>query len=154
MVAVRTQESIIRNMEIEDLDDVVEIEKRSYNYPWTPGIFRDCLRAAYSCLVITLDDHTVGYGIFQFAAGEAHILNICVDPSYRRQGLARQMLHGLFSAMRNMRIDSVYLEVRPSNTAAVDLYLEEGFNEIGTRSGYYRSRAGREDALIMAKTVI
>ena len=152
MVAVRRSDARIRIMELADLDDVLDIERRSYDYPWSPGIFRDCLRAGYSCLVIDADDCVQGYGIFQFAAGEAHILNICTDPRCRRQGLARQMLHGLFAAMENMGTETVYLEVRPSNVAAVALYLDEGFNEIGTRHAYYRSKNGREDALIMART--
>ncbi|MEM7294940.1 MAG: ribosomal protein S18-alanine N-acetyltransferase [Pseudomonadota bacterium] len=151
MVAVRQGEREIRTMELSDLDDVLSIEGRCYDYPWSPGIFRDCLRAGYSCVVATLDDFVVGYGIFQFSAGEAHILNICTDPLYQRQGFAREMLHGLFAAMDNMGVETVYLEVRPSNLNAINLYLDEGFNEVGTRKAYYRGRYGREDALIMAR---
>ena len=161
MVAVKKSETRIKTMREEDLPVVLGNERASYDFPWSEGIFRDCLRAGYSCLVITADDDIVGHGVFQFAAGEAHILNICVAPAFRQLGYARALLHGLFAAMRNMAVNTVYLEVRPSNIAAVNLYLSEGFNEVGVRKDYYRAPrragkgsqifSGKEDALIMAR---
>ena len=151
MVAARRSTRLIKVMQLTHLPDVLYVERESYDYPWSEGIFRDCLRAGYSCLVMEEDGSIVGYGIFQFVAGEAHILNLCVTPSRRKTGCARDMLHGLFSAMKNMGVNTVYLEVRPSNIAAVSLYVSEGFNEVGTRKNYYRAENGKEDALIMAR---
>ena len=151
MVAARKPCLRILAMREEDLPDVLAVERSSYDYPWSESIFRDCLRASYSCVVACLDEEIVGHGIFQFAAGEAHILNICVAPEHRKMGYARELLHGLFAGMKNMGVTTVYLEVRPSNVAAVNLYISEGFNEVGTRLSYYRSKNGKEDALIMAR---
>ena len=134
-----------------DLPDVLRIERACYNYPWSEGIFHDCLAAGYSCWVTVVDEMIAGYGIFQFAAGEAHILNLCVEPARRQMGYARDLLHSLFRAMKISDIHTVYLEVRPTNIAAINLYDGEGFNEVGVRKDYYRANNGKQDALILAR---
>ncbi len=134
-----------------DLFDVLRIERASYDYPWSEGIFHDCLDTGYSCRVVVVDEMIAGYGIFQFIAGEAHILNLCVESAHRQTGIARDLLGCLFKAMKNNGIHTVYLEVRPTNIAAINLYGSEGFNEVGVRKGYYRAKNGKEDALILAR---
>jgi len=138
-------------MDWKDLPDVLRIERASYDYPWSEGIFRDCLHTGYSCCVMLVDETIAGYGIFQFIAGEAHILNLCVEPAHRQMGIARDLLQCLFRAMKNSDIHTVYLEVRPTNIAAINLYDGEGFNEVGVRKDYYRSKKGKQDALILAR---
>ena len=141
-----------------DLPDVLKNECESYEFPWNEGIFRDCLRAGYACLVLQVDRVIIGHGIFQFLAGEAHILNVCVGLAHRQNGYARELLQHLFVAMQNRGVDTAYLEVRPSNQAAINLYTEQGFNQVGLRKNYYRASKSRgnasqekEDALIMAR---
>lgn len=152
----------IRTMREPDLPEVLRLERASYDYPWSEGVFRDCLRAGYACIVLCVDERIVAYGVFQFAAGEAHILNLCVESTQRRMGYACQLLQELFYAMEDRGADTVYLEVRASNQGAINLYTREGFNEVGVRKGYYRTRQvgkyrdgrrnnGKEDALIMAR---
>ena len=85
----------IRTMHYADLKDVIAIEKRAYLYPWTLGIFRDCLRIGYTAWVMSLDKNIIGYGIVMLSPGEAHILNICIDPEYQAKGLGRYMLNHL-----------------------------------------------------------
>ena len=67
-----------------DLAVVADIERRSYDFPWNHGVFRDCMLAGYHCAVLQHGNHVVGYAILSVAAGEAHILNLCVDPAFRR----------------------------------------------------------------------
>ncbi|MFI3177939.1 MAG: ribosomal protein S18-alanine N-acetyltransferase, partial [Methylococcaceae bacterium] len=86
------------------------------------------------------------------AVGEAHILNISVDPVEKNQGIGRKMLENLIDVARG-RAETVFLEVRPSNTAAIALYEDVGFNEIGVRKGYYPAENGREDAIMLALTL-
>ena len=88
------------------------------------------------------------------AAGEAHILNICVSPDAQGEGLGRRMLRRLIDAARWHRAERVYLEVRPSNPNAIALYDSEGFNEIARRPNYYPAHKGREDAVIMARELL
>lgn len=133
-----------------DIDAVADIEKRSYMFPWTPGIFRDCLRAGHQCWVLEGDAKLLGYGVLSAAAGEAHVLNLCIAPEYQGRGHGRRLLRRLVDLARWHQAGQVFLEVRPSNPKAIELYRDEGFNEIGTRPNYYPSDKGREDAIVMA----
>lgn len=142
--------SSLRPMREEDLDTIMPIELRAYAFPWTVGIFRDCLRADYPAWVLHLDGRIVGYFLLSIAAGEAHVLNVCVDPDFQGQGHGRRLLKSLLHIARGRGAQRVFLEVRPSNTGAIALYFDEGFNEIGRRPRYYPARDGREDALVMA----
>jgi ribosomal-protein-alanine N-acetyltransferase len=137
-------------MLLDDLDGVVALETQAYEFPWTFGIFRDCLRAGYPALVLVADGDVVGYGLLSVAAGEAHILNVCADPALPRQGHGRRLLRALLQQARGRGAQRVFLEVRPSNPAAIALYDAEGFNEIGRRPRYYPAASGREDAIVMA----
>lgn len=137
-----------------DLGTVARIERRSYGYPWSRGVFRDCLNAGYCCQVQERQGLVVGYGILSVVLDEAHVLNLCIDPDWRNRGLARQLLDHLCELARVYGGRSLFLEVRPSNAPAVHLYRSSGFCEVGTRWGYYPGPQGREDALIMARTLV
>ncbi len=140
-----------RTMNYTDLKKVLSVEKKAYPHPWTLGIFRDCLRVGYNAWVMTLDDAVIGYGIIMLSSGEAHILNLCVDPDYQRRGLGRHLLRYLIDKTDRADVDMVLLEVRRSNAHAQKLYQREGFHELGVRKAYYPTDEGREDAIILAK---
>jgi len=91
-----------------------------------------------------------GYGILSIGAGEAHLLNICIDPAFRGQGLGRHLLGRLMDIARWNGAERLFLEVRPSNPLAKTLYESVGFTDIGRRPRYYPARNGREDAIVMA----
>jgi ribosomal-protein-alanine N-acetyltransferase len=137
-------------MREDDLERVVEIERRAYAFPWTRGIFEDCLRVGYSCWVLDGPGDIVGYGVMSVAAGESHILNLCVRPERQRRGHGRRLLHHLLALARRHHAEITLLEVRPSNRAGLALYRAVGFNEVGMRRGYYPGHSGREDAIILA----
>lgn len=130
------------------------MERRNYDFSWSDGIFRDCLKAGYTCQMVLLDNDLIGYGIMQVAADEAHILNLCIDGPYQRQGFARLLLEHLVRQAGQRQAHTVFLEVRPSNPRAIELYERSGFNEVGVRKGYYDSANGREDAIVMAKNLV
>jgi len=142
-----------RPMQEEDLSQIIEIERQSYPHPWTQMIFGDCLQAGYSCWVCGRRGIIEAYGILSIAAGESHLLNICVRPDARQQGIGRKMLRHLVSVAGRHDAEVIFLEVRPSNSAARDLYEDEGFNELGNRRDYYPDGDGREDAMIFARTL-
>lgn len=141
----------IRTMNYSDLKQVIAVEKKAYPHPWTLGIFRDCLRIGYNAWVMTLDREVIGYGIVMLSSGEAHILNICINPDYQKKGLGRYLLRHLIKKSNQTDIDMVLLEVRRSNANAHKLYQSEGFHELGVRKAYYPAVDGREDAIILAK---
>ena len=140
----------LRPMRQIDIEAVSDIEKRAYPFPWTPGIFRDCLRAGHQCWVLEAGANLLGYSVLSAAAGEAHILNICIAPEYQGRGHGRRLLRRMIDLARWHKADQVFLEVRPSNPRAIRLYRDEGFNEIGLRPRYYPAEKGREDAIVMA----
>jgi ribosomal-protein-alanine N-acetyltransferase len=137
-----------------DLSAVMKIELSSYEFPWTEGIFYDCMRFGYSSWVIEIDRDIVGYAVMSLAVQECHILNICVDPKLQGQGIGRRLLVELLSIAKSREAATVFLEVRPSNVQALSLYFSEGFNEIGNRRDYYPAKIGREDAVILAKELV
>lgn len=141
---------LFRPMTEADLPEIMEIERAAYPFPWTAGILRDCIRVGYNCWVYEIENVIYGYGVMSVAAGEAHILNLCVRPDSQGQGLGRKLLAHITALARRHGADTLLLEVRPSNIAALKLYQNMGFNEVGVRKGYYPAEQGREDAMILA----
>ena len=145
----------LRPMREADLDEVMRIEVRAYPFPWTRGIFRDCLHAGYPMWLQERDGEIVGYGVLSIAADEAHVLNLCTAPGNEGQGLGQRMLQALLKIARGHGAQRVFLEVRPSNPRAIELYDRSGFNEIGRRPRYYpAANNGREDAIVMAMELL
>lgn len=144
----------LRMMGEDDLDAVMQIEERAYPFPWTRGIFRDCLRAGYGTWVLEQDGVLIGYGVLSIAADEAHVLNLCTSPEARGRGHGRRLLRVLVAQARGRGVQRLFLEVRPSNPQAMALYEAEGFNEIGRRPRYYPAHDGREDAIVMAMELL
>jgi ribosomal-protein-alanine N-acetyltransferase len=139
-----------RTMVHDDLSSVSDIERRSYDFPWSHGVFRDCLLAGYTCIVLERGDFLAGYGILSVAAGEAHVLNLCVDPHYRRLGYGDRLLDEMLQRAKAASVKEVFLEVRPSNVNALSLYRKKGFRQIAHRRAYYQARYGREDAAVLS----
>lgn len=134
-----------------DLDAVYAIEQAAYEFPWTRGILADCLRSGYSSWVCEArQGEMVGYCFLSMGAGEGHILNVCVSPEWRGRGAGHHMVDQLLTIAGAAGLGELFLEVRPSNKAAIGLYQGFGFRRIATRPNYYRSAAGREDALVFS----
>jgi ribosomal-protein-alanine N-acetyltransferase len=140
----------VRNMTHVDLSQVSDIERLSYDFPWSHGVFRDCLLAGYSCLVLENEISVVGYGILSIAAGEAHILNLCVNPECRGLGYGDRILEAIIERAQYAEVSTIFLEVRPTNSNALSLYRKKGFNKIAKRPAYYQATSGREDADVLA----
>lgn len=149
-------EANLRPMVESDLGLVMAVEKVAYPHPWEKRIMQDCLRAShYHGWVFELDGCIRGYLFLSVVAGEMHVLNLCIHPDIQGQGWGREVLQRAFNlAVTEYDATMCFLEVRPSNTAALSLYQSEGFNEIGLRKNYYPTSNGREDAIVMAKSII
>jgi ribosomal-protein-alanine N-acetyltransferase len=143
----------VRPMNEADVATVIEIEQRAYPFPWTEGIVRDCLRVGYGCCVLEFGAVPVGYGVIAAGAGEAHLLNVCVREEFRGRGFGRALIGHLLSLAAACGATTVFLEVRPANAGAIRLYETLGFRQIGVRRGYYQTPGGREDALVMRRTL-
>ena len=144
---------VFRPMTEADVPAVVHIERSSYQFPWSEGIFRDCLRVGYQCCLaveeIPVGYAATGYAVMSACAGEAHILNLCVHDNARGRGLGRALLTHMLRSAAAAGTTDAFLEVRPSNVIAARLYRSLGFEQIGTRRGYYQAVGGREDASVL-----
>jgi len=144
-------DSLVRCTPMDDthLDRVIAIEEDVHASPWTRGNFADSIAAGYDCRIACCGSVLVGYGVLASAAGEAHLLNVSVARAWQRRGIGGELTRFFVNVARDRGASKIYLEVRPSNTAARALYAREGFKEIATRRGYYPAPAGREDAIVM-----
>ena len=137
----------------EHLPAIYEIEKIAYKFPWTQGLLADCLKPNYHFHAMFREHEVIAYGVMSCICNEAHILNLCVNPKYQRQGLGMQMLNFFLDKAKDEESHTVFLEVRKSNQAAQSLYEGCGFNCLDERKGYYPDMNGREDAIIYAKAL-
>jgi len=140
---------LMRRLGAVDLDRIMEMELAAYPYPWTRGIFADCIRVGYDCWGLQAGTNLIGYSIQTRAAGENHLLNLCVAPECQRQGYGSILLDNAIRRARLQGCGCVFLEVRSSNRAGIGLYRNYGFVRIGERPDYYRSDQGKEDAIVM-----
>ena len=151
---LKDQVADFRPMLDADVAEIMAIEESAYTHPWTPVLFGDCLSTGYSCWVLQLDGAVIAYGIMSIGAGECHVLNLCVKPEMQNNGYGSAMLEHLLDIARGHHADTAFLEVRPSNRSAIRLYEKAGFNEVGMRSNYYPAGDGREDAIILARSLL
>jgi len=134
-----------------DLDAVAALEASLQVFPWSRANFTDSLAVGHSVWVLRIGGDLVGFSVVMSVLDEAHLLNIGVCKRYQGQGYGARLLR---HAMENARLNhasKLFLEVRPSNERAVELYRHFGFRQIGLRKGYYPATIGREDALIFDK---
>jgi ribosomal-protein-alanine N-acetyltransferase len=141
-------EVALRPMGEGDIGAILAIERAAYPFPWSEGIFRDCLRVGYVCRIAEIGVDLIGYGVMSVGAGEAHVLNLCVAEAFRGRGVGRTLLRHLLERGAASGMREAFLEVRPSNVAAIRLYQSLGFDQVGMRRGYYQAVGGREDATV------
>jgi len=138
-------------MQQSDLGDVLALEESVYPHPWSMGNFVDSLSSNYEAWVLRdQNGDLLGYFLLMAIVDEAHLLNVAVSAERQGQGLGRVLLNQAVACARGLGMGSVLLEVRPSNTRALEIYERYGFKQIGRRKGYYpAANQQREDAIVM-----
>jgi ribosomal-protein-alanine N-acetyltransferase len=138
-------------MQKTDLDEVLALEESVYPHPWSMANFVDSLNSNYEAWVLRdRDGDLLGYFLLMAVVDESHLLNVAVSAIKQGQGLGRFLLNQAVACSRGLGMESVLLEVRPSNTRALKIYERYGFKQIGRRKGYYPAANGqREDAIVM-----
>lgn len=142
----------IRELQIEDLHDVMEIEEACFSVPWSEESFKAEIRhqnTYYNC--IEINNKVIGYAGLWKILDEGHITNIAVIPKYRKKGYGKKLVENILQYCSNNDIDRVTLEVRESNNAAKKLYIKMGFEAAGIRRNYYTKPT--ENAEIMWKEI-
>ena len=147
-------EPSFRPMTEVDVEAVLNIEFAAFSHPWTRGIFLDCVKSGHECWLMYLGNQQVGHGVLSAAGDESHLLNLTVKPESQSNGLGGRLLAHLMARAHDRGAETAFLEVRESNHPAIRLYERFGFNEIGRRRGYYPAVGGREDALVMAYSLL
>jgi [ribosomal protein S18]-alanine N-acetyltransferase len=150
MSAVLKHAPRLEPMRESDLAEVMAVEKAIYSHPWTRGNFADALGAGYECWVWRSDGELVGYFVLMAAAQEAHLLNVSIAATHQRRGYGRALLQETARMARRLGARNLFLEVRPSNLAALALYTRFGFSKVAVRRGYYPAKGDREDALVLS----
>ena len=137
----------IRPMAIDDLDQVVAVERLCHAHPWSAELFkRELANPVSSVDLLWFGETLAGFLCSWMVAGELEILNVATAPDCRRRGVAAALLRHVFSRARRQGLESAFLEVRVGNIGAIDLYRKFGFTVVSRRSDYY---ADGEDALLM-----
>ncbi len=147
----------VRPMVQIDVGRIMPIESEIYPFPWSAGNFRDSLSAGYAAWI--LQDRVehqappgppLGYAVMMHVLDEAHLMNLSIAAPLQGQGLGRRLLGWLTVNAQERGAVGMFLEVRPSNQVALQLYESVGFQRIGLRRNYYPNGAdGREDAIVM-----
>lgn len=140
---------IIRKMTMDDIEQVLVIDRMSFSLPWPERSFRFELtdNPASRCWVAEMDGKLIGMVVAWLIVDEVHVATIATHPEFRRQGIARRLLSHALRELRNEGAQSSFLEVRASNFAAQEMYRKFGYERSGLRPRYYRDND--EDALLM-----
>ena len=146
-------ETILRDMTEADMDAVLRIERGVHAHPWTRGNFADALRSKYACKVFEVQHEMIGYAVLMPAVDDVELLDIAIDARHQRHGWGGELLEDMMALARRQDVHRMVLEVRASNVAAISLYRKAGFTDIGLRRDYYPAQNGREDAILMGRTL-
>jgi ribosomal-protein-alanine N-acetyltransferase len=142
----------LRPMVVGDVDEVHALECSVFPHPWSRVNFMDSLTSGYDAWVLREEGsgQLAGYFLLMYAVDEAHLLDVAVAGGRHGTGLGRLLLDRVAARARSMGMESILLEVRPSNERALHVYHRYGYAEIGRRKGYYPAHEGkREDAIVM-----
>lgn len=124
-----------------DADGVARVEAACMPVPWSRQSFWEEASHSDAYYLVARDadrdNLIVAYAGCWVLANEGHITNVAVDPDYQGQGLGRSLMNELTSRVKALGVDSMTLEVRPSNTVAINLYTSLGFRSVGQRPKYY-----------------
>jgi ribosomal-protein-alanine N-acetyltransferase len=132
----------------DQLDEINQLEQTSSRHPWSRANIASSLSSSHRGVALCLADTLLAYGFVSIASVEAELLIITVAKEQQGKGLGRLLLTTIIEQLKG-RVSEMFLEVRPSNTAALALYESLGFNQVGVRPRYYPGPKGAEDAWVM-----
>ena len=146
-------EVLVSPITSDDVAEVYALECRVYSFPWPRVIIADCIDSCYQCWMIKKQGKVIAYGVMMVSTHESHLLNLCVDSDYRRQGYGGYMVQFLSDIAIVANAKRMLLEVRESNDQAINLYRKLGFQQTSRRVNYYPAENDREDALVFTKSL-
>ncbi|WP_423062558.1 ribosomal protein S18-alanine N-acetyltransferase [Candidiatus Paracoxiella cheracis] len=138
----------IRAFLLADIPTLVALAKRAMPHPWSEKIFRDCFKENYYGWVLQEDHVIAGFVVILLRLHDCDLMNIAVHPDYQRRGYGQLLLQHAIDFAKAKGAEKIWLEVRRSNKAAINLYQHFGAVEVGVRKDYYPDDDGREDAVL------
>lgn len=135
----------------DDVDLLMNIEEASHTHPWNKTTFKSCIGDRYFGYYLVNNKKVVGFYIGEYVADEATLMDICVHPAEQGKGFGKLLLLNFSDKASSLGAKTLFLEVRAKNLSAIMLYINQGFAEIGRRTGYYPAEIGYEDAIVMKK---
>jgi len=138
-----------------EIPSLLSIEEQNSDYPWSQLQFTTSIQNSNNlCYCLSFNGITIGYLIAMLAGDTADILNIGVDPDFKRQGYGSGLINHLIEELRKRNICKILLEVRAGNKSAIQFYKKQGFEKISVRKNYYmknsKNQSQREDGIIMS----
>jgi len=141
----------------ENVSQVFEIEKETISPPWSRDALLDELKRDDSFFIVAVEGaqkshpSLLGFAVLRRVGDDGELLRIAVNTSARRSGVGDLLMEAVLDFAEKNKLASIFLEVRCSNTAAVQLYEKHGFFTLRTRKDYYDSPV--EDAVVYAKKI-
>ncbi len=134
-----------------DISKLMPIETACHSHPWSKKIFASCIGDRYFGYYLTDQANIIGFYVGEYILGEATLMDICVNPEFQGNGYGKYLLEHYQTQAQELGAETLLLEVRAKNIAALMMYINNGYSEIGRRTGYYPSKVGYEDAIVMKK---
>ena len=144
-------EIIIQKATIADASSIEKLETMCFNHSWTKKDIEESFQNSTVFFVAKTNGEVIGYLGMQITLDGGFITNVAVNTNFRRIGVGSKLINALCSFCKSENISSISLEVRESNTPAINLYKKEGFEKVGTRKNFYRDP--KENANILTKQV-
>lgn len=149
---IEMEDIIFRQIELGDIPAISRLEKEIFTDAWPEDAFYELLnRDDTFSLKVIYKKEVIAYAVYVFDVGEAHLANFAVVPRFRGKSIAKYLLNRILEIAREAECENIFLDVRPSNRAAISLYKKFGFMELYRKEDYYITP--REDAIVMVKNL-
>ena len=135
------------------LTQLMSVENACHSHPWSEKTMLSCIGDRYFGFMLEQDATLLGFYIGEYVAGEATLMDVCVSPEQQGNGFGKTLLNHFTDHAKTLGAEQLFLEVRAKNISALMLYINSGFIEVGRRTGYYPSKVGYEDAIVMKKSL-
>jgi len=138
---------------VDDVSQLMTVEVNCHSHPWSEKTFKSCIGERYFGSYLVEDSNIIGFYVGEYILEEATLMDICVSPDFQGKGYGKYILNHYQQAAKQLGAKTLFLEVRAKNISALMMYINDGYAEIGRRTGYYPSAVGYEDAIVMKKSL-
>lgn len=135
-----------------DVTSLMKIENACHSHPWSEKVFKSCIGERYFGYYLSNQDKIIGFYIGEYILGEATLMDICIAPDSQNNGYGKYLLAHYSEQAKSLGAETLLLEVRAKNISALMMYINDGYSEVGRRTGYYPTKVGYEDAIVMKKS--